>query len=242
MVNQTIHTGSPWTVLLPAVEIAKGQTSVTVVYQNVSSSPQQLVCAQPLQSTSITLNGTVYTESDSYCARNPGKAWTVPAQSKFPSWAKYNVVPALAQPFTLNNWWGWGGVQNIQLVPFGCIVGPNGSCMGIPNSVPSEWMPTPPEWLTSGTTGACFLDVATFGEEGYIEGLYTLWIGGLGGAIRVQEASGTGTKAWIILTSAMPFGSCAELGAQFIGQALPTDTQTSPQQISNYPPLTATTP
>jgi hypothetical protein len=241
MVNQTIYTGNTWTILLPAVEVARGQTAVTVVYQNISSSPQQLVCSQPIQQTSITLNGTVYTESDSYCARNPGKLWMVPAHSKFPSWAKYNVVPGLAQPFTLNNWWGWGGVQNIQLVPFSCIDGPNGSCMGIPNSVPSEWMPTPPEWLTSGETGACFLDVATFGEDGYVEDLYTLWIGGLGGAIRVQEPPGTAsiTKVWIVLTSAMPFGSCADLGAQLIGQALPTDTQTSMQQLLNYPLLTA---
>jgi hypothetical protein len=244
MVDRTIYTGSPWTVLLPAVEVGGGQTSVTVVYQNVSSSPQQLVCPQQLQPSSITINGTVYIESGSYCARNPGKVWTVPAQSKFPSWAKYNVVPDLAQPFTLNDWWGWGAVPNIQLVPYGCITGPGGSCMGIPNSVPSEWMPTPPEWLTSADTGACFLDVATFGENGYIEGLYGLWIGGLGGAIRVQNPPGSSptTKVWIVLTSVIPFGSCADLGVTLIGKALPPETQIPVVTLLGYPLLTVTTP
>jgi len=248
MVDRTIYTGSPWTVVLPSVTVAGGRTIVTVSYQNVSSSSQQLVCPEPIQRTSLTISGSVYTESDSYCARNPGRVWTVPAGSNFPSWAKYDVAPDLAQPFTLNNWWGWGEVPDIQLIPFGCIVGPGGSCLGVPNSVPSQWMPTPPEWLTSAATGACVLDFLTWGAAKagitWPQGLYTIWADGLGGAIRVQDPPGTVniTKVWIVLTSAIPFGSCADLGVVLLGQALPTATQSELQQILNYPVLTITTP
>jgi len=237
MVDRTIYSGSPFSVALASATVTAGQTAVTIVYRNVSSSTQQLVCAEPLQLTSITLNGTVYTESDSYCAKHPGKVDTVPAGSRFPSWARYNVVPQLAQPFTLNNWWGWGEVTNIQLIPFACLSGPGGGCLLVPKEVPQDDYPTPPEWLTSAATGACVLDAATFGAGGFAKDLFGLWIAGLGGVIRVQDPPGTVsiTKVWIVLTSAVPFGSCAELGADVIGKALPAEAQSKVQEIANYP-------
>jgi hypothetical protein len=146
------------------------------------------------------------------------------------------VVPDLAVPVTLNNWWGFGEVRDIQLIPFECIVGPGGACLGLPNRVPEQSLPTPPEWLTSAVTGACVLDLATLGAPSYVKGLHRVWITGLGGAIRVQNASDPFDKAWIIITTVMPFGSCLEWAAVF-GVPLATAGQEEVQQALQYPRL-----
>jgi hypothetical protein len=216
------------------MSVAGGQTAAEVIYQNVTSSPQGLSCPQAVQRTSITLNGRTYTESDSYCAKFPGTNWTVPGGSKFPSWAKYDVVPELAQPITLNDWWGFGGANNLQLIPFGCIVGPGGQCLGVPHDVPVKDFPTPPEWLTSPVTGGCVLSIAT---GGWATSLARVWITGLGGAVRMQASPNPVYKAYIILSQAVPYRDCVVL-ATIAGIALTKATQQELQQALKYPPVT----
>ena len=185
-----------WQLTLPSVTVLNGTTiGVTIIYRNLSTSPQELLCPNPPQQESITINGQVIQESNSYCAGHVGRTWTVPAGGKFPSWATFPAIPGLAVPFTLN-WYGWGSVENIQLIPFTCIVGPGGSCLGVPNTVPSEWMPTPPEWLTSEATGACAFDAISGDTLG-------LWMTGLGGVIKYQETNGVLSKLYVVFTTTL---------------------------------------
>jgi hypothetical protein len=197
MVKLPIYSDTTWQLTLPSVTVLNGTTvGVTIIYQNLSSSPQELSCPNPPQQQSITINGQVIRESNSYCAEHVARTWTVPAGGKFPSWATFPVVPGLAVPFTLNNWYGFGSVENIQLIPFTCIVGPGGSCLGVPNTVPSEWMPTPPEWLTSEATGACVFDAISGDTLG-------LWMTGLGGVIKYQETNGVLSKLYVVFTTTL---------------------------------------
>jgi hypothetical protein len=245
LINRTIGTSGTWTVTLTTVTVAGGQTGMTVVYENGSADPQSLGCPPTVQAASITLNGQTYTEADSYCASHRNKTWTVPGKGKFPSWAKFNVVPDLAQPFTLNDWWGFGSVPNIQLVPFGCISGPGGACLNVPRQVPADDLPTPPEWLTSPVTGACAFDLLVPGAE-----VASLWMGGLEGAIRYNDASNNLDRVWIVITTAMsgalsqdpinaPTG-CAGVALLALGNAVKviTETPQQVQEILKYPLLT----
>lgn len=163
MVERTISSDPVWRLTLPSVTVLDGEIKVTIIYENLSSAPQGLVCSDPPQKQSITINGQTTTERSSYCAKNVGRSWTVPAGGKFPSWATFPAVPDLAVPLTLNNWYGFGSVADIQLVPYECIIGPGGSCLGLPNTVRQQWMPTPPEWVTSPVAGACILEVVAAG-------------------------------------------------------------------------------
>jgi hypothetical protein len=95
-------------------------------------------------------------------------------------------------------------------------------------------MPTPPEWLTSATTGGCVLSLATAGLGGWYEQLYLLWIEGLGGAIRIDEAS---NKLYVLLNSAIPYKDCREI----LGGALSPVAQSLVPGVEGLPFLTNTT-
>jgi hypothetical protein len=245
MVNKVISPASPaspFEVLLPSVTVAGTQMGVTVIYRNVSNFSATLSCS-PLQPTSVTMNGSIYMESSSYCGTHPNQSITVPAGGKFPSWAKYNVVPDLAVPFTLNSWWGYGPVTNIQLIPFQCLQGPGGSCQGLPRRVPVDQLPTPPRWMTSPATGACVLSIAAVASP-QIK-LLNVWIAGLGGAIRASSATRPVDKAYIIITTAMkaalPFSGCAALGADLGIQGLRAVASSQLPVVKAYPRLVTTT-
>ena len=233
MVELPISSGSVWQLTLPSVTVLNGTTiGVTIIYRNLSSSPHELVCPNPAQKQSITINGQTVQESNSYCADNVGRSWTVPAGGTFPSWAEFPVVPGLAVPFTLNNWYGFGSVDNIQLIPFSCIVGPGGSCLGVPNTVPSEWMPTPAKWLTSEVTGACAFNAAGFETM-------AVWIAGLGGVIKYHEANGVIDKLYIVVTGVMQAAidaTCAYLGRE-LGIALQQVAASQLSEVESLPTL-----
>ncbi len=231
-INQPIANNGTWSVTLNSVVVTGNVLGVVVDYQNESTSPQNLYCPNAKQS--ILVGGQTIMQLDSYCAQHVGATWTVPAKSKFPSWATFPTLPDQLTAFTLNNWFGWGSVQNIQLVPFVCLQGPGGSCLGVPRQLQADQMPTPPEWLTSATTGGCVLSLATAGLGKYYEELYLIWIEGLGGAIRIDESN---NKLYVLLNSAIPFKDCREILG---GALLPVAQQLLPS-IKGLPFLTETT-
>ena len=231
-INRPIYNDATWSVTLDAVTVSDSVLGVVVVYQNNSASPQELHC--PAAKASILVGGQTVMQLDSYCAHHVDATWTVPAKSKFPSWATFPTLPDQLTVFSLNNWFGMGSVQDIQLVPFACLQGPGGGCLGVPRQMPTDQMPTPPEWLTSATTGGCVLSLATAGVGGYYQELYDLWIEGLGGAIRFDESN---NNLYVLLNSAIPYKSCRELAG---GALLPVAQQLLPG-IKGLPFLTEAT-
>jgi HYR domain/Fibronectin type III domain len=125
-----------------------------------------------------------------------------------PSSGQANVpVSGTTQPIGPN-----GGNQSGDGVPpngggtdiskyFVCLKGPGGSCLGVETPAPTDWLETPPEWLTSPAVGACALDVAVKLVPGgpEIKGLYRL-VKSLGSVIRYDESGG---KLDILVTQAM---------------------------------------
>jgi Fibronectin type III domain len=99
---------------------------------------------------------------------------------------------------------------------FVCVTGPGGSCLrpGAGMKVPQTWTPTVPGWVTSGVTGGCLVDILTLGAAGRLKLLLLM-----GGAIRFDESNGN----WLVLlTAAMPFHYCLELGYYVLtGQSVP---------------------
>jgi hypothetical protein len=240
MVERSIYADETWEVTLPSATVVGGALTMTVLYRNRTATALQLVCPDPPTPQSVIIAGTTTTESDSYCARNVQKEFTVAGGGTLPSWATFPVVPDLAVPVTLNDWYGWGSVSGIQLVPFECIVGPGGACLGLPDEVAETWMPTPPEWLTSPITGACVISLATLGRAD--AKVLKTWMTALGGALKLAEPNTSNqAKVYIVLTTAMrvvvPASSCADLAVWLGEKYLAPVAKKKWAEVANLPPL-----
>lgn len=140
---------------------------------------------------------------------------TSPAQQPPTSPATQPPTSPASQPSTA----GSGVPTTLPAQPsptFVCVTGPGGSCLqpGAGMKVPQTWTPTVPGWVTSGVTGGCLVDILTLGAAGRLKLLLLM-----GGAIRFDESNGN----WLVLlTAAMPFHYCLELGYYVLtGQPVP---------------------
>ena len=140
-INRPIFSDSTWTLTLTTITASNNTLSVAVLYQNNSAADQGLYCPDTKQS--LLVNGQTVTELTSYCAQHIGLTWTVPPKGTFLVWATFPTLPDQLTAFTLNNWYNWGSVPDIQLVPFYCLQGPGGGCLGIRRDVPGVQSPTP---------------------------------------------------------------------------------------------------
>jgi hypothetical protein len=100
-INQPIHDDSTWSLTLDDVVVTGNTLGVVVVYQNNSTSPQILSC--PDEKQSILVGGQEIMQFDSYCAHHVGANWSVPAGSKFPSWATFPTLTDQLTIFSLND-------------------------------------------------------------------------------------------------------------------------------------------
>ncbi|MDF2090831.1 hypothetical protein P0Y31_00600 [Knoellia sp. 3-2P3] len=199
-----------WQGKVASVTVVAGQMIVTNIQRNTTSSPHRLYCSKSPLKQSVTIGGVTTQSIDSRCLHEPGRVWVVQPGHVHIHWETFPVVPSLLQTFTYNTR-NWGAVS-LQLVPFYCIVGPGGACLGVPNSIPKEKFPAVPEWLTSPLTGACVLDLAvTFGVPQY-KVMHT-FAKAVGMALTMERTSSTTGKVYVFITHLMPFKSCIDLAA-----------------------------
>lgn len=237
MVERAIYQDNNWKVALVSMSVYDGAVTATVRYDNLAHYSQNLWCPDPMTPQSVTIEGVTTFESDSFCARHIGETLTLSARGSLSLFAQFPVVPDLAAQVTLNDWYKWGSVQDIQLVPFECIVGPGGACLGVPREVVRSSMPMPPEWLTSPITGACVLSVVTLGRVDPRS--IKTWALMLGPVMKIQnnpKAPNT-AKIFVVLTAIMPFGSCVDLAAWLLEDSLDTVPNSQLGIIKALPPL-----